>query len=461
MVSFSCENCGDVLTKKKLDSHRGQCRGASFTCIDCMVHFHATEYRSHTSCISEAQKYQGALYKEKKGKQNTAQHNSTTTNATPAKQSSKHKDTATTNSSQKMDNSQALVARNTYIHKTYTSTAIAIVDAPPEAPEPPQNVNVFDFLLPNGAVDSDDWESERDDDDDMRPEPLAKHDQSQEYLARGFSYGDEPVAANFERFDSHPNLDAKQAADFITPAPQRSHNRNISMDSTGAKKSGKRKRGHPEGLDLAKDVVMTDAAPPLHSGLTGGMNRLLNGGPHGFPPSPDLSVDAHSPQSPIKRSRGNKESSHRREKKERRKSDSDKERKPKKSKSEDAVTKRDRNGHALWERRRTRKRSPSPSSPHVSPNGRQKKQLKALEYPDRNLVAEDMSKALVRIEHAPTTKSVDMFLSCLVKGSETDEGVSVYKALKRWRRDGGSGEKELWKRLKIRANEHGDLVLCV
>lgn len=40
--------CGDILTKKKLDPHRSQCRGASFTCIDCMVHFHGTEYRSHT-----------------------------------------------------------------------------------------------------------------------------------------------------------------------------------------------------------------------------------------------------------------------------------------------------------------------------------------------------------------------------------------------------------------------------
>lgn len=29
-----------------------------------MVHFQGTDYRSHTSCISEAQKYQGKLYKE-------------------------------------------------------------------------------------------------------------------------------------------------------------------------------------------------------------------------------------------------------------------------------------------------------------------------------------------------------------------------------------------------------------
>ena len=32
-----------------------------------MVHFYGTDYRAHTSCISEAQKYQGHLYKDKKG----------------------------------------------------------------------------------------------------------------------------------------------------------------------------------------------------------------------------------------------------------------------------------------------------------------------------------------------------------------------------------------------------------
>lgn len=42
------QNCGDVLTKKKLDAHRGHCRGASFTCLDCMTHFRGTDYKAHT-----------------------------------------------------------------------------------------------------------------------------------------------------------------------------------------------------------------------------------------------------------------------------------------------------------------------------------------------------------------------------------------------------------------------------
>jgi cell growth-regulating nucleolar protein len=42
------QECGDVLTKKKLDNHRMQCHGASFTCLDCMVHFMGMDYRGHT-----------------------------------------------------------------------------------------------------------------------------------------------------------------------------------------------------------------------------------------------------------------------------------------------------------------------------------------------------------------------------------------------------------------------------
>ena len=39
------------------------------SCIDCGRVFHGTEYKSHTSCISEAEKYQGKLYKPKEKKE--------------------------------------------------------------------------------------------------------------------------------------------------------------------------------------------------------------------------------------------------------------------------------------------------------------------------------------------------------------------------------------------------------
>ncbi|KAF8430120.1 hypothetical protein EV426DRAFT_5483 [Tirmania nivea] len=68
MVSFSCESCCDVFVKKKLDQHANRCRGAQFTCLDCSTTFEGTSYRQHTSCISEAQKYQKGLCRAEKGK---------------------------------------------------------------------------------------------------------------------------------------------------------------------------------------------------------------------------------------------------------------------------------------------------------------------------------------------------------------------------------------------------------
>jgi hypothetical protein len=47
-INTILQSCGDVLTKKKLDSHRNQCQGASFSCLDCMKEFPGTEYRDHT-----------------------------------------------------------------------------------------------------------------------------------------------------------------------------------------------------------------------------------------------------------------------------------------------------------------------------------------------------------------------------------------------------------------------------
>ena len=59
--------CNDVVKKPKLDNHRGQCH-STFTCIDCTKTFNGpAEYKSHTSCISEAEKYQKSLYKGPKG----------------------------------------------------------------------------------------------------------------------------------------------------------------------------------------------------------------------------------------------------------------------------------------------------------------------------------------------------------------------------------------------------------
>ncbi|KJA17538.1 hypothetical protein HYPSUDRAFT_1014314 [Hypholoma sublateritium FD-334 SS-4] len=63
MVSFQCHACGDVVKKPKLDQHRMRCH-SGYDCIDCSTTFNTpADYKGHTSCISEAEKYQKGLYK--------------------------------------------------------------------------------------------------------------------------------------------------------------------------------------------------------------------------------------------------------------------------------------------------------------------------------------------------------------------------------------------------------------
>lgn len=52
LTHTSLQECGDILTKKKLDPHRNRCHGATFTCIDCMVYFPGVQYRQHTVSLS-------------------------------------------------------------------------------------------------------------------------------------------------------------------------------------------------------------------------------------------------------------------------------------------------------------------------------------------------------------------------------------------------------------------------
>ncbi|KAG9302030.1 hypothetical protein G9A89_021074 [Geosiphon pyriformis] len=68
MVSFVCDTCQETLKKPKLDAHVARCVQAQFTCIDCSTTFLGGDYRFHTACVTEAEKYQKALYKGKKKK---------------------------------------------------------------------------------------------------------------------------------------------------------------------------------------------------------------------------------------------------------------------------------------------------------------------------------------------------------------------------------------------------------
>ncbi|KAL3671292.1 hypothetical protein V7S43_003224 [Phytophthora oleae] len=79
MVFFVCEGCNETLKKNKVDAHAGRCRNCwAVSCVDCSVVFEGNDYAAHTSCISEAEKYEKSLFQgdknnSKNGKKQTPQ----------------------------------------------------------------------------------------------------------------------------------------------------------------------------------------------------------------------------------------------------------------------------------------------------------------------------------------------------------------------------------------------------
>merc|ERR1712048_1078199 len=54
-----------TVKKPKLAKHLYSCGSHYVSCIDCSKVFAWNEWEAHTSCMSEAQKYEGKLFKEK------------------------------------------------------------------------------------------------------------------------------------------------------------------------------------------------------------------------------------------------------------------------------------------------------------------------------------------------------------------------------------------------------------
>lgn len=62
--------CNETLAKKKLIGHFNKCRDAYFTCIDCSTTFEGDDFKNHTTCITEKEKYEkGYGKKQQKNKQ--------------------------------------------------------------------------------------------------------------------------------------------------------------------------------------------------------------------------------------------------------------------------------------------------------------------------------------------------------------------------------------------------------
>lgn len=381
------------------------------------------------SCISEAQKYQGALYRPEKEKKN------------------------------KQNYSKALVPHKAYVEDEIEdyghNSHITIVDPPmPEAPSPPsaapgftmeQDVNVFDFLVDSETPNASRLEL-------SAPEPMnmiedtPRENTGRELVRVRFNEKAEESISDLIEYGSGP----VHTSAYETPGPrvekERKKDKKDREQSREEKKDKKRKRLHVDTRDLSPkegDEVMTDAPPVLHSGLTGGLNRLLSR-PSVFPPSPDYSggdAGEASPGSPLKKTK------HSRRGRVDTISNNLMAMITTRGSSREHSEDRPRRKH-----RRHRDRSERPAQ-------------KLLEYKpmDGEVISEDPQNQMVVYQ-----PRAELLLSYINKGPESERGMSMNKALKRYHRDRNAAniglsraeeEKELWRSLRMKRNERGEIVL--
>ena len=382
----------------------------------------------------------------------------------------------------KISESSALAPRKAYVEDapdpdTGSANALAIVDAPPEAPSPPpavpsqpsEPVNVFDFLVngedtPNASKVSlggtrkpmsmvADAPSVFEAGRQLVGELEGEHEYDSAYEEHGYSYGTDPV----------PAVPQPKQIEYQTPAPKGMHNDSreaiYELDARDRPSTDKkRKRQHVEDLDMAairrsqeRDEVMVEAPPILHSGLTGGLNRLLSKSK--FLPSPEYSGNEPGTLSPPKRNKTI------------------------------IAKERGRNGQKAL----VKIRKGGSSSRRTSDESRPRKHHRSHHHSTTTATAADdhaerLPKRKMRtIEYHPDPRNdsqqlvvyrtrAEMFMSFVNKGPESETGCSINKALKRYHREReeqglGLGkadeEKELWKSLRLKRNEKGEVVLFI
>lgn len=279
------------------------------------------------------------------------------------------------------------------------------------------------------------------------------HEYDQAYEENGYSYGVDPI----------PVASQPKQIEYQTPAPKSLHNGSrdtiYELDGRDHRSTDKkRKRHHVEELDInairrsqEREEAMTDAPPlTLHSGLTGGLNRLLSKSK--FPPSPEYSGNEPGPLSPVKRSKSIIA-------KERGRNGSTalvKVRKAASSSRRTSDESRPRKHHRSSHHHSNGERDPSEPRP--------KRKLKAIEYEPLTEQRNDSQQLVVYRTRA------ELFLSFVTKGPESETGCSMNKALKRYHREReeqslGLGkaeeEKELWKSLRLKKNERGEIVVII
>ena len=228
------------------------------------------------SCITEDQKYQGALYREKPSK------------------AAKRKSVSII----EPENEKALVPRKAYVEDD------ADADTPPHVPTPPSAVpasskrdSVFDYMVDDSKAGTP-YISFAEDKEEMSMKHTAlsifsnsrpssrngeEHQHSKEYIENGYSWGAEPVKPRGLLDMNGSSL----TLEFMTPAAKEVKSRlakkerppSHSRTNSGSEK--KRKRPTDDQVhELERDALVLETTkldtPVVHSGLTGGLSRMMS-----------------------------------------------------------------------------------------------------------------------------------------------------------------------------------------
>jgi cell growth-regulating nucleolar protein len=444
----------------------------------------------------------------------------------------------------------ALVPHQAYVEDDPDS------ENPPHAPTPPSAIpnnrdSVFDYMvnedqpntpkitfskskgemaMKNGApsVFSDSRSSSR---TGYRNNEERVH--SQDYQDQGFSYGTEPVNPR-PYHDVNPSY---ASLDFMTPGARATKLRlegkerpslGHSRQNSGSEK--KRKRGETDPNGRGIDTPMTDVDAQLatventpsvvHSGLTGGLNRMMSEDTGAFPlrRSPDHDGDRardrgrgsrrtekyEEPASPLKRSRYSKDESglgisiKGRAVKAlsmvggallpgvQQDANTSRTRRRASSSSHDQSNSRPREGEKRERKKHKVHRHNGTSSANVrherhgrgrgsdeSPEA-QRRKLKAIEYRKPSNSGSDSednkrngaSQMVIFGAEEKQRRRCETFLSN-IPGTDSEKGYSIHKALKRWHKQNDvkhsssktEEEQELWRGLRLRKNDRGEIVI--
>ena len=453
--------------------------------------------------MTEAQKYEGALYKEKPTKNGRKGKNEPKQNQKP----------------------NGMQHRAPYIEDvTDVDSPSANGRAPPAHQQKPtaanegstdkadggKPVNVFDFLQPKtpnnaskvslaepkGQMRMVDHAPPIFETGKTTPQ-LDTPGNDKSYEQNGYSYGADPLPQS-----QYPN--ANPSLEFVTPVPKKKKDR--SRKENGTVNSEKKRKRRTDDIDMddaaplvdtpmmeAPSSVRNNPGTPMikHSGLTGGLDRMLR----------STSVEGEEqarrryeePTSPIKRSKKEKEPKEPKEPKKTRAerfvssmfggsvvSSSSADSQPKtlprhrhRSSSDDGQVP----DIDVRKSKKTPKVRNASDSQVVAPEPKSKRKTSAQtvegDRPSRQVSGPDAGEMMLYPQaNIPTDQQRDMaahFLSLVTKGPESSRGFSINKILKRFHNDEEGQradreqrqeeEKELWRALRLKRNERGEIVV--